>query len=228
MNYIFPFNEIFYIYKITNTINSKIYIGRTKNPSYRKRSHINATKNTILNMQKIHIAMNELGLINFTFEVFEKCEDYAFACEREIYWINFYHSDDENFGYNDKCGLLGNPILTEEHYKKISLNMKGEKNHRFGKTLSNDEVQNLSMQFSGSGNPFYGKTHSDETKEIISLSSKGRILGENNPRAKLNVEIVSKIREDWITGNYTKVMLGKKYNVTAATIGNIVSGKTWK
>lgn len=230
MKYVFPFEEIFYIYKITNSLNNKIYIGRTKNPAYRKRQHLSIGLNPERSSrsQKIHLAIKEIGHENFTFEVFEKWDNYYIACERELYWINFYHSDDDNFGYNDKIGPSGTPVLSEEDRKRLSLRMIGENNPMFGKPKSDKIIQQLSQQFSGTGNPFYGKKHSEEAKKIIGKFSKGRVAGENNPHAKLNLEIVFKIREDWKTGLYTKVALSKKYNVTAVTIGNIISGKTWK
>jgi group I intron endonuclease len=230
MNYVFPFKENFYIYKITNDLNDKIYVGRTKVPGYRKRQHVSASLDPakIKVMQKIHLAIKELGHEHFTFEVFEACDNYSKSCEREVYWINFYNSDDDQFGYNEKSGPNGPIILTDEQRKILSLRIIGEKNPMFGKKHTTEALQKMSDRMSGDKNPFYGKIHTDETKTLIGKSSKGRCAGENNAHAKLTLEIVIQIREDWKTGKYTKVALGKKYNVTAVTIGNIISGKTWK
>jgi group I intron endonuclease len=234
MNYIFPFEEIYYIYKITNSLNNKIYVGRTKNPAYRHRQHISLANryddySDVVGAQKIHIAIKELGSENFTFEVFEKCNNYSNACEREIHWIKEYRSDQEQFGYNDKSGPdFGVIMWSEEDRQRMSLRMSGDNNPMFGKPKSKEMLQQLSENFSGTGNPFYGKTHTNEAKKLIGISSKERVAGENNPHAKLTLEIVAQIRKDWKTGNYTKVALSKKYGVTAVTIGNIVSGKTWK
>jgi len=230
MKFIFTFDEKFYIYKITNSINTKIYIGRTKQPSYRRRQHVSSAINCYNKKQltKIQQAIKELGHKNFIFEVFEECGNYAESCEREIYWINFYKSNEDEFGYNEKVSDCGGVILSEDSRKKLSFRMTGNKNHRFGKKISKDIKDNMSKRMLGINNPFYGKTHSDETKKIIGEKSKIRVSGENNPHAKLTLDIVCKIRDDWKTGQYTKIFLSKKYNVTAATIGNIISGKTWK
>lgn len=230
MKYIFPFEKNYYIYKITNTRNKKIYIGRTKNPSYRRNQHISKALNqNNVPTQKIHLAIKEMGVENFCFEVFEKYNDYSIACEQENYWIKHFKSDEDEFGYNDKSGPeLGVIMWNENDRKRMSIRMSGKNNPMFGKSKSKKIIKQLSQQFSGSNNPFYGKKHNEKTLKLISESSKYRISGENNPHAKLNLKIVSKIREDWKTGNFTKVSLSKKYKVTAATIGHIISGKTWK
>ena len=219
MKYDFPFKEKFYIYKISNIINNKLYIGRTKNPAYRFRQYLSISLNTgkSLRVQKIHLIINEFGHENFKFEVFEECDNCRLSCARESFWINFYHSDEDGYGYNKNNSL-------EFHNSKCSI----ENKKIINKHLSNEARKKMSENFLGCKNPFYGKNHSDETKKIIGKSSRKRMLGENNPHAKLTIEIVVKIRQDWLTGIYTKVQLSKKYNVTAATIGNIISGKTWK
>lgn len=216
MKYVFPFVENYYIYKITNNLNSKVYVGRTKNPTYRCRQHtFLASKyedyNDFEGAQKIHVAIGELGSEHFTFEVFEKLNSYSDACERENYWIKQLRCDEDQFGYNDKSGPEFSVIMWDDaDRERMSLRMKGNKNPMFGKTQSDEAKQQLSKQFSGSGNPFYGKIHSEEAKKLIGQFSKERAAGENNPHAKFNLKIVSQIRDDWKTGRYTKVALSKK------------------
>lgn len=230
MKFVFPYNNRYYLYKITNDINNKIYIGRSKKPDYRLRTHLNNSLNPEKSIvaQKIHFAIRELGQEHFVFEVFEEYDNYREACEREVFWIKFYKADQDEFGYNDKLGTTGLVRLTEEQRQKLSARVSGNKNPMYGKTHSEGVRKQLSAQFSGEKNPFYGKTHSEETKKLIGASSKDRNAGENNPHAKLNLEIVSQIRDEWQTGNYKKVELSKKYNVTPQTINNIISGRTWK
>ena len=55
----------------------------------------------------------------------------------------------------------------------------------------------------------------------------GRYVGEKNPKARLNAEIVMQLRSEYQSG--TIVMeLHKKYGYPYNTIGNAVRGKTWK
>ena len=91
-----------FIYKITNTINGKFYIGQTiQNVKERFYQHC-ATKcsQAILNMV-IHKAITKYGKSNFTIEVIEEVES-ANLNDRERYWIRYY--DSYNNGYNSTEG----------------------------------------------------------------------------------------------------------------------------
>lgn len=91
-----------FIYKITNKINGKSYIGQTiQNVKERFYQHC-ATKcsQAILNMV-IHKAINKYGKLNFTIEVIEEVESTNLN-DRERYWIKYY--DSYNNGYNSTKG----------------------------------------------------------------------------------------------------------------------------
>ena len=91
-----------FIYKITNKINGKSYIGQTiQNVKERFYQHC-ATKcsQSILNMV-IHKAIDKYGKSNFTIEVIEEVESTNLN-DRERYWIRYY--DSYNNGYNSTEG----------------------------------------------------------------------------------------------------------------------------
>lgn len=91
-----------FIYKITNKINGKSYIGQTiQNVKERFYQHC-ATKcsKAILNMV-IHKAINKYGKSNFTIEVIEEVESTNLN-DRERYWIKYY--DSYSNGYNSTKG----------------------------------------------------------------------------------------------------------------------------
>ena len=230
MRYIFPFNYVYYLYKITNLLNNKVYIGRTKNPRYRYRQHnycIEHISDSNLTHQKIHREISSVGSEHFVFEVFEKCNSFGESCDRELYWIKFYNSENDGYGYNEKGRAFDSISLSNEHKRRMSLKMSGKGNPMFGKKQSPETLRKMSIMFSGENNPFFGRTHSEESKKKIGLSSKGRCAGENNAHSKLTVQKVKEIREKWKTGNYTKISLSKEYDVSAVTIGDIISRKTW-
>ena len=91
-----------FIYKITNKVNGKSYIGQTiQNVKERFYQHC-ATKcsQAVLNMV-IHKAITKYGKSNFTIEVIEEVES-ANLNDRERYWIRYY--DSYNNGYNSTEG----------------------------------------------------------------------------------------------------------------------------
>ena len=68
------------IYKITNKINNKVYIGQSKDVHRRFLEHISGRKN---GTSVIHNAIEKYGVENFKIEIIEKdIENYN---EREIY-----------------------------------------------------------------------------------------------------------------------------------------------
>lgn len=90
------------VYKITNQLNGKVYIGQSVDLHSRLTNHIKASIGigTIAH-QLIHDAMAENGIENFTFEIIEKCEKEQLN-KKEKLWIETYASD--KYGYNRTAG----------------------------------------------------------------------------------------------------------------------------
>ena len=85
-----------YIYKITNKINGKMYIGQTVNTiEIRFKRHVSDAYNG--KEMAISKAIRKYGADNFTIEVIEECER-EYLDEKEKYWIKYY--DSVNVGYN--------------------------------------------------------------------------------------------------------------------------------
>lgn len=88
------------IYKITNTLNQKVYIGQAVNIAERWKQHIKrALGAEPLTQNKLYPAMVEDGVWNFTFEIVEVCEKSQLS-EREQYWQNFFGA--KEYGYSIK------------------------------------------------------------------------------------------------------------------------------
>lgn len=86
------------IYKLTNLLDNKVYIGQSVDIAERWKQHIKCGLgiDTPQN-NKLYKAMLSSGVENFTFELLEECPRDKLN-EEEIYWINFYQSQD--YGYN--------------------------------------------------------------------------------------------------------------------------------
>ena len=112
-----------FIYKTTNCVNGKIYIGKaTKNDSTYLGSGL-----------KIKAAIKKYGKTCFIKEIIEEC-DTNIVSDREKYWIQFYNSTDDLIGYNISSGGEGgdhywSTLSADErvmHNHKISESRKGK------------------------------------------------------------------------------------------------------
>lgn len=88
------------IYKVTNKVNGKVYIGQSVDIGRRWRQHMTAEDDIYF-----HNAIQKYGVDNFIWEVIEKCKKSELD-ERESYWIEYY--DSYNKGYNCTKGGEGN------------------------------------------------------------------------------------------------------------------------
>ena len=104
------------IYKATNKINGKSYIGKTKDFPKRKASHISGREDHLFSR-----AIQEYGASNFDWEILEdNIIDSDVADEREKYWIakhNTYFRSKNSTGYNM---TKGGPGATYWNIKKVA------------------------------------------------------------------------------------------------------------
>lgn len=93
-----------YIYKISNDINDKLYIGKTLYTIERRwYQHKNNAKNRKdLKHLPLYSAMNKYGIEHFKIEKIEEVTDEKELSAREQYWIKFYNT--YNYGYNASIG----------------------------------------------------------------------------------------------------------------------------
>lgn len=101
-----------YIYKITNLINNKVYIGKTlKIIQERWKEHCKDYLKRDKENRPLYSAMKKYGINNFMIEEVEQCSDEE-ASEKEIYWIGRY--DSYNNGYNATLGGDGKLRLNHQ------------------------------------------------------------------------------------------------------------------
>lgn len=122
------------IYKITNNINNKVYIGQTTNSlNERIREYRNECKYNP-NSRPIIRAMNRYGFNNFNFEIIDKTDSKLKLDELERKYIKEYNSLITQNGYNVELGGNGKGKHSKETRRKISEAQIGKLNHMFGKT----------------------------------------------------------------------------------------------
>ena len=135
-----------YIYKYTNKINGKVYIGQTNNLQKRFNGHKSEAFNPKSKGYNLpfHCAIRKYGIKNFIYEVLEEIEDgesQDFINDREIFFIDFYHSLTTENGYNLTVGGDGcpkSPLTYEEKLSRSKL-FTGDEIKDIQQRLLNDE-----------------------------------------------------------------------------------------
>ena len=152
------------IYKITNTVNGKCYIGQSRDIEARWQKHLSAYKSSP--DWELYRAFKKYGIPQFTFEIVEECQIDELN-EREIYWIAQY--DSFNNGYNM---TLGGEACNGTNDKKVyQYNLSGKligeykSAHEAGRVL-NIQFTNICKVCRGERKTAGGFGWSYEKKEI--------------------------------------------------------------
>lgn len=122
-----------FIYKVTNHVNGKMYIGQTKRKiSVRWSEHIYDAKNNDNRYSSIlHNAMVKYGTDAFVVEEIESCDN-SVLDDREMYWIKFYNTHID--GYNIRAIVKNIPDILTEH--SVELWNKGHNLKEIGEILN--------------------------------------------------------------------------------------------
>lgn len=217
------------IYKLTNTVNGKIYIGQTW-MDYKKR--MGADGKRYSNSTFLYNAILKYGSDNFAYETLDTAKHQEDADELEMMYIEQYDSCNPSIGYNLKAGGFAgkHSQVTKD---KISNSLKGEKAPWYGKKLSQETKDKIAKANSGwectdelrekfvnaaikrhkdYPHPMQGKTHTEEAKEKISKASKA--LWENTDyAAAASAERKTRRHTDEAKANMSKAQMGNKNNL---------------
>jgi len=190
------------IYKATNLINNKSYIGQTQNSlKQRKNEHINHAKSNRYSMI-FHKAIRKYGNDNFKWEVLCECNDIDELNKMEKHHIKEHNTFiDNGNGYNMTTGGDGYTV-SEETRKKMSRTRTGKK--ASDKAIQSKMGKNNHMYGKyGKNNPNFGRKQSKETKSKISKSNKGRVGGflnklhSNETKQKMSEKKLGKNHPMW-------------------------------
>lgn len=172
------------IYKVTNKINGKIYIGQTVN-SLKKRisEHVRS------NVGYFSKALKKYGKQGFDFSIIETCETKTMLNEREIYWIGYCNSIFPN-GYNLTSG--GERPPSQKGVKRSAETMEKLRGNKNALGVVRSYETKEKMAAAKIGNQYsLGRKRSEETKRKMSLTKKGRCLSDKH---KMALSIAAKQR----------------------------------
>lgn len=115
----------FYVYKVTNILNGKIYIGKTRNVKTRWLAHVRAAKYKRKNdYGYFHRAINKYKKENFKVEELESYETEELAFDGEKKYIKLLDARNKKIGYNLTDGGNGPSGIKCTEEAKINLRKK--------------------------------------------------------------------------------------------------------
>lgn len=126
-----------YIYKITNKINNKCYIGKTDIHTVEERFKEHIKDSYKYTDRPLYRAMNKYGRENFTIEQLEECSELE-SSERERYWIEYYGSF--HYGYNATLGGDGRAYIDYDLVVKTYLQVQNQTKTAELLNISQDSV----------------------------------------------------------------------------------------
>ena len=172
------------IYKTTNHVNGKIYIGYDS----KNRTLIEyAGSGRLLNF-----AIEKYGIENFSKEILEYVTEDNWE-EREIFWVNEFSSTDRKIGYNITKGGDGGDTFSNNPNKEAIRDKHRESTRKMmlarGGYLKDKEKQIEACKKGNMVRTANGYRHSEETKRKLSESLSGREFTEE---WKNNISIATK------------------------------------
>lgn len=198
-----------FIYKISNDINDKVYIGKTLSSIDKRFSeHKKDSCRSQEQIRPLYRAMNKYGCDKFHIELVEECSMDVLS-EREMFWINFYNSYEN--GYNATIGGDGKQLYD---YDAI---VKG--------FLSGKLIQELAKEFECCVDTVSAALHLaniDSKTNAIKKSQKSLLMKDKDGTT---IQTFESRRQavDWLRqNNYTQ---SDNIDNITATIGRAANGK---
>lgn len=211
------------IYKYTNKINGKVYIGQTINENRRKQEHLLARENSYF-----HNAIKKYGWNSFEYKVLfrirciSKQDLINTLNQKEEIAIKYFNSTDNNLGYNIRSGGNNSPI-PKEMKKKLSEMRKGEKNPMYGihQVVSEETRRKISKSNKGRN---AGEKHPFFEKKLGPLSEeRKRILSEKNTKSPvIQLSLEGEFIKEWPSAKKAS----KDLNINDGRIGSVCMGKS--
>lgn len=196
------------IYKITNTVNNKVYIGQSVNIKVRWRDHINALNRQDSRCTLLQRAWIKYGEDKFVFEILELCDE-DLLDELETKYINMYNAQNPTKGYNMESGGNAQKHLSAETKAKIG-------NSNRGKCHSEETKRKMSEDRVGTQNSMYGKKHSEDSRKKMSEAKKGK---PGSPRSDYQKKCAR------LANLNKKMSISTKNKISEANKGNIPYNK---
>ena len=213
-----------YIYKTTNTVNNKIYVGQHKASTFNDQY-----KGSGIYLKR---AIKKYGVGNFNVEFLDFANSREELNKKEIYWIDKFNSRNQDIGYNVSPGGESWPIMTDEIKQKLSIAHKGmviseetrkkiskaNTGHKHSEETRRKISQSNLGKVKGRVSTFKGHHHTEETKELLSKLHKGKSRMPHSEETKRKMSDIATLNNPFKGKHHTqetkeklsKALKGKK------------------
>lgn len=231
---------MFNVYKITNLINNKMYIGVTE------RSLLERFKQHSYNSNKTALgnAMIKYGINNFQIDLLEETTNREEMFRKEIYYIELY--DTYKSGYNMTLGGEGSKTVEVPDNLVVETYLLYKSSDKTAKTLniSGNSVLRIlkanNIKLFGSGPENSKRVSSEEVvkqySQNNSITTTAKILGINRSTVhrklqevevptdgyRLGTELESEIVKQYIQNQQSVIDISRIYGINRKTISRIL------
>ncbi|MED4676797.1 GIY-YIG nuclease family protein [Bacillus nitratireducens] len=231
------------IYKFTNSINGKVYIGLTTK-TFRKRYNSHKSSAFLPSVKhydcKFYKAIRKFSWNSFKWEIIDRADSKEELEEKEKFWIFFY--DSFKNGYNMTLGGEGSSGIVGEKHGQAKLT--GEDVRKIKAALTKGVSQLALAKKYGvrqtninciATNKNWTHIEVDGWKEWQDLKARGEFIPPNYlQREKGSRHVNAKLTEEQVVVIKQKLMnklsmdsIAKEFNVSKSPIYDIATNKSW-
>jgi group I intron endonuclease len=169
------------VYRISNKLSGRYYIGYSTNIERRFTTHRYKLKNNCHDNIFLQRAYNLDGEDKFEYDIIHICDTEEEAKEIELQYLTDLSIRDMlyNLNYNNSGGDLLTHHPEKEAIREKIIQSYKEKNGMYGKTHT-EEVKKKNSDIKKGNTNFKGRKHTEESKQKMSEIRKNKNTGEEN------------------------------------------------